>query len=186
MLQVAPVSPTFGRFPLNQQETRLLSAPYLTDAHKNFGTICSRRRFPSVSDCAENDDGPKTKLGRKRNLPKNENTENETGPKLANLQFRRRKRKRNSVGLQFALIGQTQPLHSPSPSSLPLFFRLKLIPPSGWVSHRSFFSTCFVVSCLPISFLPSLSAWSGELRCNKFLSCRIHPLFPSYDLFISI
>src|SRR6218665_1451027 len=48
---------------------------------------------------AENHNRPKTKLGRKRKCPKNEKNEYETGPKLANLQFRARKRKRNSVGL---------------------------------------------------------------------------------------
>jgi len=49
----------------------------------------------------ENETGPKAKLSRKRNCPKNENTENETVPKLAYLQFRRpkRKQKRKTVGL---------------------------------------------------------------------------------------
>src|SRR6218665_443288 len=57
-----PACGTFGRFPLNQQETRLLGAPYLTDAHKRFGTVCSRRRFPSVS----------MMMDRKRNWAENE------------------------------------------------------------------------------------------------------------------
>jgi len=39
----------------------------------------------------------KTIMGQKRKCAKNENTENENGLKLANLQFRRRKR--NFVGL---------------------------------------------------------------------------------------
>src|SRR6218665_2728367 len=55
---------------------------------------------------AETHNRPKTKLGRKRKCPKNEKNEYETGPKLANLQFRARKqkRKRNSVGLYILYI----------------------------------------------------------------------------------
>src|SRR6218665_1096975 len=95
-----PACGTFGRFlSTNSRHTSDHKCSLFNGGIQRFGTFCRRRRLPSVSDCTENDDGPKTKLGRKRNCVKNRKTENETWPKLTNLQFRRRKRKRYSVGL---------------------------------------------------------------------------------------
>src|SRR6218665_1973774 len=61
-----PACGTFGRFPLNQQETRLLSAPYLTNAQKNS------RRFAVDEDFLQFRTAPKMMMDRKRNWAENE------------------------------------------------------------------------------------------------------------------
>src|SRR6218665_2568990 len=61
-----PACGTFGRFPLNQQETRRLSVPYLTDAQTNSG------RFAVDKDFLQFRTGPKMMMGRKRNWAENE------------------------------------------------------------------------------------------------------------------
>lgn len=56
-------------------------------------------RYVAVSDCAENGTLFSAENETQPKLPTPVSAENEKGPKLAYLQFRRRKRKRNSVGL---------------------------------------------------------------------------------------
>jgi len=71
-------------------------------AHKRFGTVFRRRRLLVVLDSDKNDNEPKTNEGRKQKCTKTKTPKNETGSKLANCQFLRRKR--NSVGLYSRLM----------------------------------------------------------------------------------
>jgi len=61
-----PACGTFGWFPLNQQETRLLSVPYSTDAHKDSG------HFAGDEDFLQFRTEPKMTMDRKRNWAENE------------------------------------------------------------------------------------------------------------------
>ena len=54
----------------NSDVPLIINAPYLMVEHKRFGTVFRRRRLLAVSDCAENDNEPKTNVRRNRKCAK--------------------------------------------------------------------------------------------------------------------